>query len=67
MAGKRAPGAWIPWLFVAFCAASVLIALVPLAFILFFVISQGVQSLNLEFFTGTPKPVGEHRWLLCRS
>ena len=27
-------------LFVAFCAASVLLALVPLAFVLFFVVSQ---------------------------
>jgi hypothetical protein len=28
--------------FVGFCAASVLIALVPLAFILFFVVTQGI-------------------------
>ena len=47
------------WLFVAFCAASVLLAIVPLAFILFFLVSQGVQSLNLAFFTEMPKPVGE--------
>jgi phosphate transport system permease protein len=46
-------------LFVAFCGASVLIALIPLAFILFFVVSQGVQALNLEFFVSLPKPVGE--------
>ncbi len=46
-------------LFVAFCAASVLLALVPLAFILFFVVSQGIQALNLEFFTNMPTPVGE--------
>ena len=45
--------------FVAFCAASVLLALVPLAFILFFVVSQGVQSLNVAFFTHMPAPVGE--------
>jgi phosphate transport system permease protein len=44
----------LSWLFVAFCAASVL-----LAFILFFVVSQGVQALNFEFFTAMPKPVGE--------
>ena len=49
----------LSWLFVAFCAASVLIALVPLAFILFFVIGRGMQALNLDFFTGTPAPVGE--------
>ena len=46
-------------LFVGACGLSVLIALIPLAFILFFVISSGLQSLNLEFFTGMPKPVGE--------
>jgi phosphate transport system permease protein len=38
---------------------SVLIALIPLAYILFFVVSQGVQALNLEFFTEVPRPVGE--------
>ena len=36
-----------------------LLALVPLALILFFVVSQGIQSLNLDFFTHMPKPVGE--------
>ena len=46
-------------LFVGFCAASVLLALIPLAFILFFVVSQGIQALNFEFFTNMPKPVGE--------
>jgi phosphate transport system permease protein len=46
-------------LFVGFCAASVLVALVPLAFILFFVVSQGIQALNLAFFTHMPMPVGE--------
>ncbi|MQA30824.1 MAG: phosphate ABC transporter permease PstA [Luteitalea sp.] len=49
----------VSWLFVAFCAGSVLTALVPLALILFFVISQGVQALTFEFFTAMPKPVGE--------
>lgn len=39
--------------------ASVLVALVPLAFVLFFVVSQGIQALSLEFFTETPRPVGE--------
>ena len=46
-------------IFVLFCAASVLLALVPLALILFFVVTQGIQALNLEFFTSLPKPVGE--------
>ena len=46
-------------LFVGACALSVLIALVPLAFVLFFVLIQGVQALNLDFFTRMPLPVGE--------
>jgi len=46
-------------LFVAFCAGSVLLALIPLAFVLFFVVSQGIQSLNVAFFTHMPAPVGE--------
>ena len=46
-------------LFVAGCGLSVLLALVPLAFVLFFVISQGIPALNLAFFTHMPAPVGE--------
>src|SRR5256885_1918244 len=46
-------------IFVGCCALSVLIALVPLAFILFFVVSQGITSINFAFFTQMPKPVGE--------
>jgi phosphate transport system permease protein len=46
-------------LFVGFCALSVLVALVPLALILFFVVVQGLQALNLDFFTQVPRPVGE--------
>ena len=44
---------------VTLCALSVVIALIPLGFILFFVVSQGLQSLNWNFFTKTPVPVGE--------
>jgi phosphate transport system permease protein len=46
-------------IFVGACALSVVLALIPLAFILFFVVSQGIQSLNLDFFLNNPKPVGE--------
>jgi len=46
-------------LFVAFCACAVVVALIPLAFVLFFVVSQGVRAINLEFFTHMPTPVGE--------
>jgi phosphate transport system permease protein len=46
-------------LFVGFCGLSVLIALVPLGFVLFYVLSEGIQSLSVAFFTQMPKPVGE--------
>ena len=42
-----------------FCAASVVLALIPLGLVLFFVISQGLPALRPEFFTQMPKPVGE--------
>jgi phosphate transport system permease protein len=44
---------------VTLCAVSVVIALIPLGFILFFVVSRGIQALNLGFFTQLPRPVGE--------
>jgi len=46
-------------LFVAFCAFAVIIALIPLAFILFFVITKGMRAVNFNFFTHMPQPVGE--------
>ena len=46
-------------LVVGLCGAAVLIALVPLALILFYVVQQGVQGVNLDFFRRTPVPVGE--------
>jgi phosphate transport system permease protein len=45
--------------FVGFCAMSVLVALVPLAFILFFVVKEGIQALDIAFFVHMPTPVGE--------
>lgn len=44
---------------VVLCAAAVLLALVPLAFVLFYVVSQGIGALNLDFFWHVPRPVGE--------
>jgi phosphate transport system permease protein len=44
---------------VGLCAAAVVVALVPLAFIFFYVIKQGFSSVNWAFFTQMPKPVGE--------
>jgi phosphate transport system permease protein len=46
-------------LFVGACALAVVLALIPLGLILFFVVRQGIQSINLDFFINTPKPVGE--------
>ena len=46
-------------LIVGLCGLAVLLALVPLAFVLFYVLTQGLTSLNLGFFTEMPKPVGE--------
>jgi phosphate transport system permease protein len=44
---------------VGLCGGAVIVALIPLAFILFFVIARGLSSLNWNFFTHTPAPVGE--------
>jgi len=54
-----APRKVLSALFVAACGLSVILALIPLAFVLFFVVSQGIQSLNLDFFLHNPRPVGE--------
>lgn len=37
-----------------------LITLIPLISIFVYVISRGISSINLDFFTHLPKPVGEH-------
>ena len=44
---------------VGLCGSAVLLALVPLFFVFFYVVQQGFSSLNLDFFTKMPKPVGE--------
>ena len=44
---------------VALCGGAVLVALVPLFFVFFYVVQQGFSSLNWDFFTKMPKPVGE--------
>ena len=41
------------------CCASVLLALVPLALVLFYVVTQGLTSLSWTFFTRMPAPMGE--------
>jgi phosphate transport system permease protein len=52
---RRARSTDVVWL----CGLAVLIALVPLALILFMVVTRGLLSLNLDFFTHLPAPVGE--------
>jgi phosphate transport system permease protein len=52
---RRVTSKVIVWL----CALAVLVALVPLVLILFFVVTQGVMALNVDFFTRMPVPVGE--------
>jgi phosphate transport system permease protein len=44
---------------VTLCGAAVALALVPLFLVFFYVIQQGFSSLNWDFFTKMPKPVGE--------
>jgi len=44
---------------VGLCFAAVLLALVPLALVLFYVLTQGITSLSWEFFTRMPAPMGE--------
>jgi phosphate transport system permease protein len=44
---------------VTFCAAAVLLALVPLALILFYVLKQGMSAIGWTFFTRLPGQIGE--------
>ena len=46
-------------LVVGLCGAAVVLALVPLFFVFFYVVRQGFSSLNWDFFTKMPRPVGE--------
>ncbi len=52
---RKALSASIVWL----CLLAVLLALVPLGLVLFYVVQQGVSSLNWAFFTHMPVPHGE--------
>jgi phosphate transport system permease protein len=44
---------------VIMCAGAVLLALVPLALILFYVIKQGASAISWTFFTHTPGQIGD--------
>jgi phosphate transport system permease protein len=45
--------------FSGLCGAAVLLALVPLAFILLYLLQKGIGALHWSFFFQNPKPVGE--------
>jgi phosphate transport system permease protein len=44
---------------VVLCGAAVIVALIPLFFVFAYVLQKGFSSLNWDFFTKMPKPVGE--------
>ncbi|GAC1598580.1 MAG: hypothetical protein NVS4B10_09160 [Myxococcales bacterium] len=41
------------------CAVGLVVALIPLASVLWLVVSRGLPGINLAFFTELPAPVGE--------
>ncbi len=41
------------------CVLGTMIALIPLASVLYYVVVRGIGGINLEFFSELPKPVGE--------
>jgi phosphate transport system permease protein len=45
--------------FSGLCGAAVLLALIPLAFILVYLLQKGIGALHWSFFFQNPKPVGE--------
>ncbi len=49
----------VSFVFVGCCGGAVVVALIPLAMILFFVLSRGFSALDLAFFTHLPAPAGE--------
>ncbi|OLD63609.1 MAG: phosphate ABC transporter, permease protein PstA [Acidobacteria bacterium 13_1_40CM_2_68_5] len=59
MSGTRLRRRLVSVAAVGFCALSVVLALVPLGFILFFVLKEGLPALTFDFLTRLPKPVGE--------
>jgi phosphate transport system permease protein len=50
---------WSSHAVVVLCGAAVLLALVPLALILFYVLKQGVSAISWSFFTHTPAQIGD--------
>lgn len=59
MMGRTRRRSVVSWLMIALCTLCVVMALVPVAAILFFVVKQGISALDWNFFTQLPKPPGE--------
>lgn len=49
----------VNYIMLGLAGACTVVVLVPLVSLLVYVVSRGLAGLNLEFFTGLPKPVGE--------
>ena len=47
------------WLFVLFLFLFAGLTAVPLVFIIYFIVSNGIAAINWDFLTNLPKPVGE--------
>ncbi len=59
MMNRDARRRYLSSLMTGLCVASVLLALVPVVLIFFFVVRQGLSSLDWNFFTHMPAPPGE--------
>ena len=61
LAGARAPfrRRAVNFALLGLCWLAALLAIVPLALVLFHVAKTGLAAVNLDFFTKLPKPVGE--------
>jgi len=47
------------WLFKGGIILMTVLSTVPLLLILFYIVKQGISSINWDFFINLPKPVGE--------
>jgi phosphate transport system permease protein len=50
---------WTDRIVRALCVVATVIAIIPLASVLYYVLVRGIGGINLDFFTELPKPVGE--------
>src|SRR5450631_1160655 len=47
------------WMFVGFLFLFAALTAVPLVFIIYYIVSNGIAAINWDFLTKLPKPVGE--------